>query len=1231
MKKVTIAIILALQFFLSAAQDFVIPLNRTKSKLSQALTTNSISSFRIDLSIDTLFSKKIEPKNQEPFNELYFGKGYSYGEIGNPKLPSYKRLVQIPNESTCTIKIIGYNENEYVLSDYGIKSKLFPLQPSVSKSDNIEDLEFYYNKQNYQLSEYTNEPIATIEILGTLRGIRIARVQINPVRYNPVEGKIKVLNDIEVEITFEGYSKQKEDEIRKLTFSPYFESVFSNLLKPYNKGIYDNYSDLKRNPIVMQIVSHRMFELALQPFIEWKKKKGFQVNVAYTDEIGETANQIKDFVHNKYNNATTENPPPTFLVLVGDVQYLPASGIGSASRSSTDLYYASVDSDFFPEMFYGRMSATTPQQLTSIISKILYYEQYKFSNPAYLNNATLIAGEDNSWNFRVGEPTVKYGTKYYFNQAKGFNTVWGYGVEYDPNNPNNSPTYDGCYDNQRISVGFINYTAHCGVTEWSNPRLTGTTVNSMTNTNNYPLAIGNCCQSGDFGSLESIGETLLRAENKGAVTYIGSSPNTYWFEDFYWSVGAFPLKGYNDGYVPTFEETSMGAYDAPFKDDYVSTGALVFIGNLAVTEADINSYPVDSSPLYYWEAYNILGDPSLIPFFTEAEENTISHEEFLPIGANTFKVFALPGSLVALSYKGQLLGSTLIGPEGEVNLSIVPMTLPDQVDVVITRPQTKPYIGTISSTVVEGSYIVLTNLTISDSEGNKNFRADFGENFSINLTFTNIGKTNARNVTAKVIGEDQYFNSLTSNSVDFGDILADEGNNTKTVMEAFHFALRDSVPNNYISNLFIEIAENTIVWRYQLGIQANAPDLKLVRLEIQDNQSKIPNVLEPGETADMVFVIKNYGNAPSPAINSSVHLGISNLLVNGDNSSVHSTIEPNEQIEIKYSISAYPDVPYETLDTIILKLEYGAYKYTDSIRYIIGEIPTYIMGQLTEATVFRGRFYDSGGNNGEYSDNEDYTITFYPKEEGKVLSFNFEKVFIEGDLPNDLYDKLYIYNGTTTSSPQFEKSPVSSSLGVELGRITATNPMGAITFRFTSDYSVTMAGWSAEISNQDPVYPVIFEVSNSKNEKVGGATITVVEAQVSAATSDSGKAIFELKNGSYHFKVESPNYNDFTSDFVVEGKELKLLINMTLVGTNTLSNKNIAIYPNPFSSQIIVEGLTDFEEIKILNALGQIVYNSKIIQNEYIVIPTEHFQPGIYLLNFSNKKGENFTKRLIKR
>lgn len=49
-------------------------------------------------------------------------------------------------------------------------------------------------------------------------------------------------------------------------------------------------------------------------------------------------------------------------------------------------------------------------------------------------------------------------------------------------------------------LGYINYTAHGNETLWGNPSFTISNVNSLTNTNQYPVVIGNCCLTNHFGT-----------------------------------------------------------------------------------------------------------------------------------------------------------------------------------------------------------------------------------------------------------------------------------------------------------------------------------------------------------------------------------------------------------------------------------------------------------------------------------------------------------------------------------------------------------------------------------------------------------------------------------------------------------------------------------------------------------------------------------------------------------
>ncbi len=130
-----------------------------------------------------------------------------------------------------------------------------------------------------------------------------------------------------------------------------------------------------------------------------------------------------------------------------------------------------------------------------------------------------------------------------------------------------------------------------------------------------------------------------------------------------------------------------GAYDAPFVSDYVTTGSLNFVGNLAVTEVHIQGWPSHSSPLYYWQAYNVLGDPSLVAYHTEGTENTVSHMPIVPIGMNYYEVTAEPGSYVGISKDGVLHGCALVDETGIVEVPMDPILDGGMVDIVVTKPQ----------------------------------------------------------------------------------------------------------------------------------------------------------------------------------------------------------------------------------------------------------------------------------------------------------------------------------------------------------------------------------------------------------------------------------------------------------------------------------------------------------------------------------------------------------------
>jgi PKD repeat protein len=124
----------------------------------------------------------------------------------------------------------------------------------------------------------------------------------------------------------------------------------------------------------------------------------------------------------------------------------------------------------------------------------------------------------------------------------------------------------------------------------------------------------------------------------------------------------------------------------------------------------------------------------------------------------------------------------------------------------------------------------------------------------------------------------------------------------------------------------------------------------------------------------------------------------------------------------------------------------------------IKALPVYQMSNTT-LTTCGGIFYDTGGQNGNYSNNENIIMTFLPDTPDAAIKVEFLEFSLE---PHNTcnYDFLKIFDGTNTSSNLIGTFCGSNSPGT----ITADNPDGALTFWFKSDYSVTYQGWKALIS-----------------------------------------------------------------------------------------------------------------------------------------------------------------------
>lgn len=864
--------------------------NGKKNKFQ--LTENSYSSMSFSLSTLEFSTAKIKTPYGF-FTELSAVGLTSSNILGEAKLPVMRKLIEIPLDATPEVHITNYTVKEFALSDFGGIYPVIPAQPPISKSLKPEEIKFSYNAAAYQVDEYTNRPLVSVDIIGIMRGLRVGRVTISPVKYNPVKNTLSVYENIEAEIVFKNGNVSKTLQLKKDKYSPYFETSYHTIVnyKPIaSKDVISTY------PVKYVIVSDTMFYAQLQPFVQWKTRKGFNVVQVYTSNpaVGNSTASIKNYLKNLYNAGTAEDPAPSFILLCGDIAQVPAFS-GTTGAHVTDLYYSEYTNDFLPEVYYGRFSATNVSELQPQLDKTLQYEQYLMPDPSFLNQVVMIAGEDGTHAPTWGDGQINYGTSNYFNLAHGL-------TSHTYLNPSGSHAAQIIQD-VSAGVGYANYTAHGGSDGWSNPAFSNTDIISLQNENKYPLMVGNCCLTNKFDEPLCFGEALLRASKKGALGYIGGSNSSYWDEDYWWGCGNKAVS-----VNPTYDVNNLGAYDKtfhehgePYADWFMTQGQMVVGGNLAVTQSASTSFS------YYWEIYHLMGDPSLMVYFSVPPALSVSYTPLLSLGATTFTVNADPYAYAAISMNNILYGAALADSMGVAVITLKPFATPGIAEVVVTKQNRQPYINTIAVQNPVGPYMIYSIHEINDSAANNNDNADFGENILLNVSVRNVGNALDPMVNG-VLSTNDTLVSITDSLATWSNI---DSSQTALLNNAFAFTVKNYVPDQHTVHFLLRLTDNLgHSWDAAFNVKLNAPILTITNIMIDDSLTGNNNKrLDLGETAKLYITTKNIGHADAVDALSSITSASSYITLNGPLTFSLNTLLQGETDEAQFSVTANAQTP----------------------------------------------------------------------------------------------------------------------------------------------------------------------------------------------------------------------------------------------------------------------------------------------------------------------------------
>jgi hypothetical protein len=905
-----VTILIGFSTFLSA-QTRQIPLSNASS--GARLTQNHQYGFEVEFRASEL---KIEEKQTRggTYDEVSIN-GYGFtGRIGEPQLPVISRMIAVPVGASVSYEVISRSQRTLNRSDSRLQHRIIPAQASISKSEDPDKAPFEVKENAYNRNSLSSNELFTVTDAGYMRGVRLFQIEFEPVSYNPVSGELVVNYDVTIQVRFDNPDFIATEQLLAKTASFEFEQLYSKTIFNWN----NDRPSLVRYPTKLLILTPPNYVSTLAPYIEWKTQRGFQVITTTVGTGGTVTNSttaIKTYMQNMWNASTTENPMPTYLLIVGDTSTSGDNIIANTGESSTahvtDLTYVRLNgTDYLPELYYGRFSVSSATELTNIINKTVTFEKTAMPDLSYLGNVVMIAGADASYAPTYGNGQINYGTTHYFNTTNGITSdTYLY--------PASATSDAQIIANANNGRGYMNYTAHGSETSWADPTFSVSDVNAMTNTGKYGFMVGNCCITNKFNyaSGPCFGESIIRKANAGGVAYIGGTNNTYWDEDYWWGIG---YKTPIQAAAHPYNASTLGAYDAMFHThgealaDWAQTvGETNYMGNMAVQQSTSTRKP------YYWEIYSIMGDPSLMPYYGVPTTNVATYPATILIGATSINVTATPQSRVALTMGGVIYGTGIVGTSGSLTLPITPFSTVGTAKLVITRQNKITIQADVTIAPNTGPYMTVSAANYADSNNNI---AEYNEAGRFNVTFLNVGSVTATNTVATLTCTTPGI-SITDGTETIASLAA--GGST-TINNAYTFNIANNIANGTPAAFTITMVSGANTWTHNFSQVINAPALAFGNMTIQDTSGNNNGRLDPGETVTVIMPLNNTGAASSPSGNATLSCSTPGITVVNGNASF-AAITAGGAASLSFTITASSGMTVGTVASLVFNATAGAY------------------------------------------------------------------------------------------------------------------------------------------------------------------------------------------------------------------------------------------------------------------------------------------------------------------
>ncbi|APF17360.1 propetide peptidase C25 [Caldithrix abyssi DSM 13497] len=993
-------------------------------------------------------------------------------DAGRPNLPALSRFVAIPQGANVEVEVLETRIDEF--RDVDIAPA--PVIPFDTQDG---PLEYPQDENIYQNDAFYPENIVSVSEPRQIRGVDAVLIGVTPFQYNPVSRELKVYRDVRLKITFTGGQDVFGDQRLR---SRWWEPIVHDMLLNYSSLPAPNFTasapEVQSSRATVENVEYLIIVPDDPVFKAWgdslrvfRNQQGIKSGVVTTTEIGgNTFEAIESYVNNAYYNWET---PPSAVLLLADYGSSGSTIISSDEQPHpysgtyiSDNYYADVDGDDLPDIVFARITARDEEELRNTVGKILDYERHPPTNPDFYSHPVTAMGWQTErwfqlcaevvngfWEHKLGKQPVRENAIYsgtpgdVWSTATNTETVVDYfgpnGLGYIPQTPEHLNDWGGNATrlNNDINSGafMIQHRDHGSETGWGEPDYSISDMDGLHNTDLTFVFSVNCLTGRFNWSSECFAEAFHRYSNR-ALGIIAATQVSYSFVNDTYTWGMY------DNMWPEF----MPDKETWFGTRFILPAFANAAGKYFLQQSDW-PYNEDDKPITYYLFHHHGGAFSMV--YSEMPQSlTVSHNSVVEAGASTFGVTADEGSLIGLSVNGEWIASA-DGTGDLVEIPIPELQVGDTMLVTVTKQNYYRYQAPVEVVSASGAYVTVSSWSIDDeTQGNNNGLAEFNERFFLDVAAKNLGSESAMQITGTLSSSDSYLQILQNThfygNIDSGQIVM--GDN------AFELQAVNEAPDQHTATCtitFTDTADGS--WSSNISIVIQAPDLACGNLSIDDTEQGNGDLkFDAGEIVDFVIESINQGHADAPntvARLRSLHADVTVL----DDQDDLGLLMADDTLNARFTLQSSESIPLGTSAFFEFTVSSGSYSAVDTFEVIIGDVPVYTMSNST-VTVSNAIFYDSGGEEGDYQPREQLTMTFKADEGYDGLKVLFTAFDVGSG------DELRVYDGSSTSAPEFPGSPFTgTTLPPEME---STNSEGALTFYFSSNLIFNASGWRAELS-----------------------------------------------------------------------------------------------------------------------------------------------------------------------